>query len=252
MRSGDDAGDERHAQPAIDDDADRTPALEPADPAGEQRIVGHDGIAADHDGVVRRAQQVRAGARRFAGDPAALAGGRGDAAVERGRELQGDERPAVPQAREEAGIDLGRLARAKPGLDRDPGRAQPRNTLAGDARVGVLDRQHDARHPRGGKRIGAGRRLAPMAARLEAHIGGCAAGTLAGPSQSLGLAVRPAAGLRPAAAYDLARCDDDAADGRIGPHRAEPALRQTQRRPHVREIALPRVNRSRRWRQCGR
>src|SRR5260370_1183934 len=53
--------------------------------------------------------------------------------------------------------------------------AQLRDALAGDAGVGILDRQDDAANVGGDQRIGAGRRLAPMAARLEADIGGGAA-----------------------------------------------------------------------------
>ena len=54
----------------------------------------------------------------------------------------------------------------------------------------------------GDQGIGAGRRLAVMAAGLERDIGRGAARRLAGPRQRLGLGMRPAAGLRPAAPDD--------------------------------------------------
>ena len=97
---------------------------------------------------MRRAQQMRALARRRAGDPAAFARSGRDPPVERGRQLQRDERPAGSHALEEPGIDLGRLVGAQPAFDGDPGLAQPRETAAGDPRVRVLDRGDDARAPR--------------------------------------------------------------------------------------------------------
>ena len=57
-----------------------------------------------------------------------------------------------------------------------PARAQPGDALAGDARIGILERRPPTRGDAGGdQRVGAGRGLAPMAAGLEGDIGGGAA-----------------------------------------------------------------------------
>ena len=55
---------------------------------------------------------------------------------------------------------------------------------------------------------------------------------LAGALERLGLGMRPAAGLGPAAADDHAVLDDDRADRRIGPGAAEPAAAERQRKLH--------------------
>ena len=88
-------------------------------PAGEVGIVGRHRAGADQDRVMRGAQAMAVGARRLAGDPLALARRGGDAAVERGRDLEVKERPALPHAQQEAGVDLGRLGRALADLDGD-------------------------------------------------------------------------------------------------------------------------------------
>src|SRR5690606_23346017 len=55
-------------------------------------IVGQHSLDADQDGVMRRAQAVALLARLRPGDPLAFARGRGDAAVQRGGQLQSDAR----------------------------------------------------------------------------------------------------------------------------------------------------------------
>ena len=70
----------------------------PGEPAGELGIVGQHGAGADQDRVMGGAQQVGALRAASAGDPAAVAVGRGDAAVERGGQLQRHQRPALGQA----------------------------------------------------------------------------------------------------------------------------------------------------------
>ena len=189
----------RDAQAAVDDDPHRRAMGEPGQPAGQLRIVGKNGAGADHDRVVAGAQGVRPVARRRAGDPLALAAGKRDAAVERGGKLERHERPAMPQPRQKAGVDLGGLLRAKPGFDRDAGRAQRGNSVAADPRVGVFEGDDDALDASLDQRIGAGRGLAPVAAGFETDIGGSTARRTAGPAQRLGLAMRPAARLGPAA-----------------------------------------------------
>ena len=100
-------------------------------------------------------------------------------------------------------------------------------------RIGILDRRHHARNAGGDDGIDAGRRLAEMRARLQRHIERGAARGLACTPQRLGLGMRPAAGLRPAAADDDAILHHDRADGRIGPGAALPAPAERQRQLHV-------------------
>ena len=125
-------------------------------------------------------------------------------------------------------------AAQRPVSTSSPAARSRRKPSPGDARVGVLEGDDDPPHPGGDQRIDAGRGLAPMAARFETDIGGGAASGFAGPAQRLGLAMRPPARLRPAAPDDPPLIDDDAADRRVRPDRAEPAARQRQRRPHRR------------------
>src|SRR5207248_5603622 len=160
---------------------------------------------------------------RRSGDPLALAAPGRDAAVERGGELQGDQRPAVAESAEEAGIDFDSFRPAEAGIDIETRRAQSSHALAGNARVGVLRSNHNPTYPCGDQRIGAGRGATPMATRLETDIGGGAASSVTRPVERLGLAMRPSARLRPPAPHDAAFVDDDAADRRVWPDRAEPA-----------------------------
>ena len=120
----------------------------------------------------------------------------------------------------------------RPDLDRDAGGAQFGVALPGHLRIGILDRRHDARNAGGNHRIGAGRRLAEMRARLQRHVERGAARGFARALKRLRLGMRTAAGLGPAAADDDAISDHDRADGRIGPGAALPAPSERQRQLH--------------------
>src|SRR6266478_4318186 len=216
----------------IDDDAYRRTMSQARQPTSKLRIVGYDRPGADHDCVVSRTQGVCALSRRRTGDPLALAAPGRDAAVERSGKLQRDERPAVAETAEETGVDLGGFRRTETRLDVESRRAQSPHAFAGDARVGILYRDHYPPYPCGDQCIGARRGAAPMAARFETDIGGGAARGFAGPAERLGLAMRSPTGLCPAAPHDTAAIDDDAADCRVWPDRAEAAPRQRQRGAH--------------------
>ncbi len=71
-----------------------------------------------------------------------------------------------------------------------------------------------------------------MRAGLQRHIERGAARGLAGAPQRLGLGMRPAARLGPAAADDDAVLDHDRADGRVRPGAPEPAPAERQRQLH--------------------
>ena len=122
---------QRRAQMAVGHDAHDRRRPEAGDAAGQVRIVGQDGADADHHRVVPAAQGVGQAARRRAGDPLALAGMRGDAAVQRGGQLQRDHRAAERDAVVEAGqrFERPRLP-ARPVFDLDAGGAQLRQSLA--------------------------------------------------------------------------------------------------------------------------
>ena len=156
------------------------------------------------------AQLVHEPAALLAGHPAPA--GHGDPAVERDRDLVGDERPAardprpprlVLRARLEAVVELGL----------DAGLAQPLEP-AGRLGVRVARAGHDPRDAGRDRRLGARRRRAPVRARLHRHVERRAARPLAGRGERDDLAV-PAAGLGHALADDLAVRDDDRADRRL-------------------------------------
>ena len=197
--------------------------------AGQQRIVRQHRADPDQDGVALRAQQMHPRLRGLAGDRDRLAAGSGDLVVGRHRELQDHMRALVADAPEMPGMIARGLRGAQPDIDRDAGGAQPGMALPGHFRIGILDRRHHARNAGGDDRIGAGRRLAEMRARLQRHIERGAARGLAGARQRLGLGMGPAAGLGPAAADDDAVLDHDRADGGIGPGAALPAPAERQR-----------------------
>src|SRR4029453_18372031 len=102
------------------------------------RIVGERRAGADQHSVVVRAQQVRLRPRLLAGDPLAVPAGGGDAAVERGGELQRDHRPAFGHPQEEAEVDLRRRLPTDAGRYFDAGLAQARDAAAGDTWIRVL------------------------------------------------------------------------------------------------------------------
>ncbi len=177
-------------QPAVEHHPHRRALLEPGQAAGEHRVVGQGGAAADQDGVVAQAQPMALGPCRGAGDPLAVAGGGGDPAVGTGGELERHLRPACAHPREEAGVEPARLGLQAADLDRDAGGAQPGDALAVDARVGVDRGHHRAGDAGGEHEVGAGRGAAVMGAGLEGDVGGAAAGGLAGAPDRLALGMR--------------------------------------------------------------
>ena len=97
---------------------------------------------------------------------------RGDPAIQRRGQLQRHQRPALADARAEPGDQFVGLVLQHALLDRDAGRAQPGDAGAVHARVRVAGGDHHAGDAGGDQRIGAGRRAAPVAARLQRDIDG--------------------------------------------------------------------------------
>jgi len=82
----------RKAKARIEDDAQRLCRRRRIGADGEFRIIGKRGLSAHEDRIMRRAQAMDRRARLRARDPATFPGRGRDPPVERGRELQGDER----------------------------------------------------------------------------------------------------------------------------------------------------------------
>ena len=135
-------------------------------------------------------------ARVLAGDPLRFARRQRDLAVDRQRELERDPRPAELEPGEPAGQRA--LRRLAPDAERhlDPGRAQPPDALAGGARIGILERDHDPRGLRCEQQVGAGRAArAVVRAGLQRHIDGRAVAPACRPARARPprrAAVRPA------------------------------------------------------------
>ena len=158
-------------------------------------------------------------------DPLTFAVAGRDAAVKRSGQLQSDKRSAEPKSREKTGIDLGGLLGTEPGLDSEPRRTQLAKALAGNPRVGILQRDDHPLHSCGNQGVDAGWRLTPMAAGFETDIGGGTASRQTRSAQRFGLAMRASSGLCPAASDDFAAINNDTTDRGVGPDCAEPAAR---------------------------
>jgi len=81
---------QRRAGVRVGNNADRLAGGQRDGARGEQRVIGEDCADAHQDGVMGGAQLMGAGARGAGGDPLAGAIRQRDAAIERGRKLQGD------------------------------------------------------------------------------------------------------------------------------------------------------------------
>ena len=75
-----------------------------------------------------------------------------------------------------------------------------------------------------------------MAAGFQCDVGSGAAGRVAGHGQGDGFGVGTTAWLGGAAAHDAVVVDNDAADRRVGPGRAEAPAREGQGGAHVRKV----------------
>jgi hypothetical protein len=117
-------------------------------------------------------------------------------------------------------------------LDHDASLGQAPVAGTRDFRIGINQRGHYARNPSADDRVGTGRRLAVMRARLERDIERRPARSGTGTAQRLGLGMGPPAGLSPAAADDHSVFHDDRPDGGVGPGAAEAAAAERERERH--------------------
>ncbi len=174
--------------------------------------------------------------RRLAGDLYRPAAGQRGLAIGGNRELQRHVRAAVENPADMARVVAPRLVRAEPVGHGNPRRAQTGITVAGDLGIGIAQRRDHARDPGGNNGVDAGGRPAVMRAGLERDIERGVPRLLSRAPQRLGLGMRPAASLSPAAADNAAVLDDNRTDRRIGPGIAEPASPERQRELHETEI----------------
>ena len=175
--------------------------------------------------------------RRGPGDPLRTAAaerataGR-DAAVERHRELQRDERTAAEHAR---AVPLGQpsgLRSADADDDRYAGASQARDAATAHPRIGIRHRDDHAFETERQERVDAGGSTPVMDARLEGHVQHRAGGTTSGGAQRLDLGVRrPGTGVE-ALAHHPPASHEDGTDRRVRERPSEPARRQLERARH--------------------
>ena len=172
---------------------------------------------------------IRAAPRR---DPAAGAVGGGAAAVQRGRELPGDERSAVVHGERPDPVDGARLVLEQAALDLDARVAQGGRTPGRD-RVGVALRVDHAAYAGLDQRLRARSGAAGVVARLQRDDRRGAAGAVAGAPERVDLGVRGPGAAVPALGEHLAvRAEQHAADPRVGAGGHAGRRRQGERAPH--------------------
>jgi hypothetical protein len=174
-------------------------------------------------------------------DPLRVAAARGDLAVERHRGLEQHPRTTDPRVLAERLVEQPGAARDLPVGEHDLHAlvAQDAQAAARSLLGGVVGGQHHAPDPRLQDRVGAGRRLALVAARLERHVEGRAAEVLqpAGLDR-VDLGVRAAVLLVPALAEDLAVAGDHRAHHRVRPDRARALARELDRSLEMSSVGI--------------
>ena len=231
--AGQDIGGGRQRQLAVDDDAARLARR--VDRAHAQlRIVVLDGADAGDDGAGARAPEVAVVARRLAGDPLAFAVVQGGLAVQAGGRFHAYPGRALLHTLEEADVHFMSGVLHQAGHDGDAGGLQFFQAFACDQRVGIGHGRDDLAEAGIDQCIGARRRAAVMAARLQRDVGGGAAHVVAALPRifhRLDFGMVAAGRLGEAGADDAAVLDDHATDARIGRggEHAEFGLRQCQR-----------------------
>ena len=235
---------ERQARERVEDHAAGLLATDTRGALGARRqlgVVGERGADADDDGVDRRAPAVGELAASLAADPLRVAGARGDLAVERHRRLE--QHPRAPGARvlaeslvEQAGAG-GELAVGHHDLDALV--AQDAEAAAGGLLGGVVRADDDAPDPGLRDRLGAGRRLALVAAGLERHVqrGSGEVGQTAGLDR-IDLGVGGAEAFVPPLPQHLAVARHDGADDGVGLDRPDAAPCELDRAGEVQPVGV--------------
>ena len=213
----------------------------PLGPGGQLRVVGERGADADDDRVDCGAPAVRELAALLAADPLRVAGARRDLAVERHRRLE--QHPRAPDARvlAERLVEQPRGGRelAVGDDDLDALVAQDPQAAAGGLLGRVVGGDDDAPDAGLDDRVGARRRLALVAARLERDVERRAfeVGHPAGLDR-VDLGVRAAVDLVPALAEHLAVARDHGADDRVRLDRPEPPAGELDRTREMQPVGV--------------
>jgi hypothetical protein len=130
----------------------------------------------------------------------------------------------------------------KAGLNLNTCLSQTRMTPAPNARIGILNRGHDAGDASFYQGIGAGSRAAMMAAGFERDIGGSTTGGFAGGPKSARFGMGDAAFTCPAGSENAAVFDQNAADCRILPSRPHGAAAKGKGMAHMVDIVHAKSN----------
>ena len=178
------------------------------------------------------AQAVNHAPRLWTGDPLAVSGCGGDAAIKTRGEFERHEGPPDFVAHEEPGEITPGLFCHDAGAHLDARRAQHGKAPARDARIIIVKRGHDPRDARRNKCLGAGWGLAVMGARLERDIGRGPARQFPRLCQRLRFGMGPPARRGPATPDDAPALHDDAAHGGVGRALAHPPPPQRQGQRH--------------------
>ena len=184
---------------------------------GERRVIGERRSGSHDDRVDPGAPLMGVGTCRRTGDPLTGAVGRGDTAVDRGREFHRDERssrrlPVQPRL-QRAGGDL---VREYAGIDAHTRCAQ-RVGSAGRRRIGVGHTETHVRHARRDECLRTRSGAPGVVARLECHHRGCAACGRTGLGERGDLGMRAARRCRVPDADDRpGTVDDDRAHRWVG------------------------------------
>ena len=179
---------------------------------------------------------MRHTARLGSGDPLAFAGMGGDLAVQRGRQLQRDQRATGGGLLKKTGKRLPRLVFQQPRIGLDSRSAQPGDALGGDTLIEVGGSDNDTGNAGIYQRIGTRRRLAPVAAGLERDVGGRTVRLIPRHLQRLCLGMGATAGGGEASADNAVVLDNDAADRGVGPSRAKAPPSKGEGGAHMRQV----------------
>ncbi len=171
------------------------------------------------------------------GDPLALPGRGGDAAVEAHRPLEGHLGTAEDVGDQEGEVEPDRLLHQEAGLDLDPRLAQLREAAAGDFRIGIAMAGHHAGDSGRDHRVGAGRGAAVVGAGLQGDEEGGTSRAVSRLAQGLDLGVRASHLPVPAAAHDLAVPHQDGADLRVGRDAVPAAGGEPEGAPQVGDLS---------------
>jgi len=160
----------RTPQPAIKNNPQWLPPLEPNRPDVKLRIIREHRSNTRHHGGTSCTPALHVIAGTLAGYPLARTIRQRCAAVQTHRKFDAHPGQTVFHPLHETDVDFSGLRLHEPGFDGDPGAQQGVGALATYTRIGILYGENHARDTRFDQRIHAGGRATEMAARLECYI----------------------------------------------------------------------------------